>query len=287
MRPANLRIVVRRVDFDYLTALRENRVWHGSGIGFTHFLNALQAVFPVGERFFIEAARDGVERLRRTGLLDPQLGEDHELFVRQEGWHSRQHAKWNEALARTGYPRMRAYEERFRRLHRWMTRNFSTGIRLAMTAAAEHYTACLAHLMISDSSDFAQNMSPPFQSLMLYHAMEEVEHKAVCFDIYRRCSRSYLRRMLGFALTTLDIWVNVYVRNRYLLRADGAWNGGQRRGLRQSYVGPSGVLRVLWPRVKAYLRPSFHPWQWDERDAFERALGGLREKLGIEAFRYR
>ena len=48
MNPPDLRIVVRDIDYDYLAPLRENRFWHRNGPGTTHFLNALQAIFPEG-----------------------------------------------------------------------------------------------------------------------------------------------------------------------------------------------------------------------------------------------
>ena len=287
MRPADLELVVRKVNLDYLAALRENRIWHRSGVVFTHFLNGLQALFPQGEHFFIRAAREGIEQLKQQGRLDPQLAEDYELFVRQEGSHSRQHAMWSAALAQVGYPRMPEYDERMRLLNQWFDRHLSLRTRLAIVAASEHYTACLSRLMIYTTSDLFWDMTPPFQDLLLYHVMEEVEHKAVCFDIYQKCSGSYPRRLVGLFLGTLAIWVNAYSCNHYLLRVDGKLDREHRHDQRRLFFGPHGIFRVLWPLVRAYLRPSFHPWQWDERALLEGKFGGIRANLGIEPFRYR
>lgn len=287
MRPADLEIVVRRLpDFDYLAALQANRIWHRSGVWITHFLNGLQSVFPVGERFFIETAREGIARLKQQGLLEPQLFEDYERFAQQEGTHARHHAKWNAALAQIGYPRLREHDEQTHRMHLWFGRHLALRTRLAIIAAAEHYTTCLAHAIYSKGT-FIWDMTPPFQNLLLYHAMEEVEHKAVCFDLYQKSSGSYARRLLGYVLCTYAMWYDVYARNRYLLRTDGQWGLSDEHDLRQLYIGSGGGFQIFWPRVKAYLRPSFHPWQFDERRDFERALGDLRTKLEIEPFRYR
>jgi uncharacterized protein len=77
----------------------------------------------------------------------------------------------------------------------------------------------------------------------------------------------------------------VYLRNRYLLWMDGLRNSPeQRRGMRGFYWGREGLFRIIWPRVRAYLRPSFHPWQTDERVELEQRFGSLRRDLGIRAF---
>ena len=56
--PATLSLITRIVRFDYASALRSNRYWHGNDPVTTHFFNALQALFPDGERFFMDSARD-------------------------------------------------------------------------------------------------------------------------------------------------------------------------------------------------------------------------------------
>ena len=132
-----------------------------------------------------------------------------------------QHGRWTRALVSIGYPYLRTYDEALRSFRRWLRRRFSVSTRLGMTAAAEHYTATLAYLLLRSRSSLLPGMTGPFQALLLYHAMEEVEHKAVCYDLYQAVSGSYVRRVLTFLFITLDLWANVYVRNRYLLWVDG------------------------------------------------------------------
>ncbi len=282
--PQNLTITVRRVDLDYLAPMRENRFWHRDGPIATHFLNALQAIFPEGERFFIEAARDGVKRLKSRATLPQRLERDCQRFLQQEGAHSLQHTRWNAALVSTGYRHMERYDAQMRWLRRWLREHLPASTRLGMTAAAEHYTATLAHLLVHGRKRLLPGMARPFQTLLLYHAMEEVEHKAVCYDLYQAVSGSYPRRVLTFLFITLDIWINVYLRNRYLLWVDGLADRKHRGGMRGFYWGRQGLFRTIRPRIRAYLSPSFHPWQTDERGEMERAYGAMRRELGIPAF---
>ena len=114
--------------------------------------------------------------------------------------------------------------------------------------------------------------------------MEEVEHKSVCFDLYQQVSGSYMGRVFGMLFVTFDLAAHVFVRHRYLLKKDGLWNPVHRREVRRFFLGEEGLLKGLWPRIRTYLKPSFHPWQTDEREALERAFGHLRSQAGIPPF---
>ena len=283
-RPEDLHITARRLTFDYQTPLRRNRYWHNQDPVVTHFINALQATFPEGERFFIDAARDGERILLEKHAMDERLRQDLRLFIRQEALHGHQHRQWTEALIREGYERLADYDDQMRRLRLWFRKHFSTRARLSITAAAEHYTASIAYLLTYVKPDLLTESQPPFRDVLLYHAMEEVEHKSVCYDLYQSLSRSYLGRLLGMLFVTFDLAIHVFVRHRYLLKKDGLWDRVHRRGVLRFFLGKQGLLKGLWPRIRAYAKPSFHPWQTDEREALERAFGRLRSQAGISPF---
>jgi hypothetical protein len=127
---------------------------------------------------------------------------------------------------------------------------------------------------------------PPFQGLFLYHIMEELEHKGVSFDLYQRVHGGYWRRLFGFAYISVILWVRVLRLHRYMLRIDGLWDHKHQQEFWQFYLGHQGVMRLLAPRMIQFLRPSFDPWQQDERKKFEETFGALRTTLGIEGFQY-
>jgi hypothetical protein len=117
--------------------------------------------------------------------------------------------------------------------------------------------------------------------------MEELEHKAVCFDLYRALHCGYIRRMFGIAYITFYIAVNVFRRHRYLLRKDKVWDHKGKREFFDFYLGRSGLIRMVVPKLLGYMRPSFYPWQTDERGKFEEMFGGMRSELGIPGFQYK
>ena len=56
---------------------------------------------------------------------------------------------------------------------------------LAYTAALEHYTATLAGMLLGDPSCREEIGHDGVRYLLMWHALEEAEHKAVAFDVYK------------------------------------------------------------------------------------------------------
>jgi predicted metal-dependent hydrolase len=268
--PAALKIIARSVRFDYLDAMRKNRYWHDNDPVKTHFFNALQAMFPEGERFFMDSARDVRDQVGKDNLA-PELLEQIQLFIRQEAMHGREHDGWSQALIELGYPAMQMFDEKLKRDNKWSRKNLRPLTRLAMTAASEHFTASLAHLFIYHRPDLIEKAGTPFRELLIYHAMEEVEHKAVCFDLYQEAGGGYWKRASAMVFVTLDLLVRLRNRMHYLLEQDGLWDARQRKAVRQLLWGRDGIMRALAPFLLQYFRPDFHPWETDERrDLLER-----------------
>lgn len=275
--PAALKIIARSVRFNYLNAMQKNRYWHDNDPVKTHLFNALQAMFPEGERFFMDSARD-VRDMVGKDKLAPELLEQIQLFIRQEAMHGREHDGWSQALIDIGYPAMQAFDEKLKRDNKWSRKNLSPLTRLAMTAASEHFTASLAHLFIYHRPDLIEKAGSPFRELLVYHALEEVEHKAVCFDLYHEADGGYGMRAFAMVFVTIDLLVRLRNRMRYLLEQDGLWDAKHRRAVRALLWGKDGIMRALTPFLLQYFRPGFHPWETDERrDLLEK----FREELTI------
>jgi len=98
-----------------------------------------------------------------------------------------------------------------------------------------------------------------------WHAMEEEEHKAVAFDVYKTAANdrlSYVRRVVAMVIVTLDflvtstalmIWLMIKRRQFWNVRA---WA----RAFWHLWVSP-GVWRRVMAGVFAYMAPDFHPWK--------------------------
>lgn len=167
------------MEFDaWLDDLPKHFARDGDIVG-SHVLTVLSSVFPDGEEFFVRS----VERVRDR-IDDPQLRENVEGFIGQESMHGREHLVLNERLAELGYP-TRAIGTYIRKTLAWRERIQSEKFNLAVTAALEHYTATLAETLLGDPEARAEIDHKGVRNLLLWHALEESEHKAVAFDVYK------------------------------------------------------------------------------------------------------
>ncbi len=145
----------------------------------SHVFTVMSSVFPDGEDYFVRS----VKRVRDQ-IQDPKLRQDVEGFIGQEEMHGREHRVLNEHLQKLGYP-TRAIGVYIRKTLGFRERIQSTKFNLAVTAALEHYTATLAETLLSNPEARAELESDAVRYLLMWHALEEAEHKAVAFDVYR------------------------------------------------------------------------------------------------------
>jgi uncharacterized protein len=235
------------------------RHWHGGRRAITLFFNNLSILFPAGERFFIASVRAHADRVEGDVLR-----REVQAFCAQEGVHSREHARYNRMLADQGYP-IAALERRVEARLARTTRRVSPRRRLAVTCALEHFTAVMGRTLLSDPR-LLQGAHPELAALWRWHAIEETEHKAVAFDVYRAAGGGYFARTAAMSVTTLVFWSQIVVQQIVLMRADGClfslseWSSL----IRFLFVEPGGMLDI-WRRWLDYYRPSFHPWDFDDR----------------------
>lgn len=253
--PAGLQIRPRHMDFSLPSPLP--RHWHGGDAFKSHLFDAMSALFPDGERFFIDSVRHFRERID-----DPLLKEQIRGFIGQEGHHSREHLEYSNRLRELGYD-IAAIERRAQARIRYIQKRFSPQRQLAATVALEHITAILADALLKEPRCLA-GAHPSMARLWRWHALEETEHKAVAFDVYNRVcgNRKLLRRamLMGTWLFFLDTTRGLV----HMLERDGLlWNWRLwRDGLRWMW-GKHGVFRPLLGGYKDFFKPDFHPWQHD------------------------
>ena len=248
------------------------RWWHSGDPGRTAFFNALSSTFPVGEKFFMTAVRH-----YRDGTPEPLRSQIND-FLYQESMHSREHVVFNRQAEDAGFD-IAPLEERARRTIAWVKRRPPLQ-QLAATCALEHFTATLAHDALADPEHLG-GATPEAKRLWQWHAMEEIEHKAVAFDTYLHATRDmtafrrWLKRCLVMCVTTVRFHYVIFRNTADLLRQDGYNDFATWRKLLGYLYGRPGTLRLLLLGVFTYMRPGFHPWQIDDRALLTKALATL------------
>lgn len=252
------------------------RYWLGGDGVSTQLFNALSIVFPRGEKMFVDAVR-----AHKDFVHDPALRQAVRDFVGQEVNHSRAHVEMNEWLASLGLPIAELEAE----IEARMKRNelLSPARRLAATCALEHFTAILAAALLSHPELLAE-MHEDVRPLWLWHAIEELEHKAVAFDVYAVSGGSYRMRVQMMALATVTFLSRVARRHRRLLREEGLLSDRRARARSAwKFFGPRGVLAGALPSYLAYYRRDFHPDQIDDEALLERGRAALEAFLADES----
>jgi predicted metal-dependent hydrolase len=163
----------------------------------SHVLTVLSSTFPDGEDFFVRSVA-----AVRDEINDPKLRADVEGFIGQEEMHGREHRVLNEHLAELGYP-TRGISKYVKGLY-WVRERIQTKkVNLAFTAALEHYTATLAELLLTNEAARDAVGNRAARDILLWHALEESEHKAVAFDVYKAMGGSERMRVIVMWLTHL------------------------------------------------------------------------------------
>ena len=242
--------------------------WLGGSRESTLFLNALSILFPPGERFFVAsvlAARDRVKDLALQARV--------RAFCRQEAYHTREHIAYNEALKSVGVDVDRLETELTEYLA-WTKQTLSPEAPLLTTCALEHFTAIMAHEML-EHPEYLAGADPSYARLWTWHALEECEHKAVAFDVFREVSHGKRGAEFG-RITSMLAATSSFVRFMAkhclaLMRAQGlATNPIAWVKLTWYVFGYPGLMRRIALPYLRYFSKSFHPNDLDDSDALEK-----------------
>lgn len=260
---ARPKIVVRnpRFSFDQLP-----KYWVLGNGPLTHLSNGLNVLFPMGERFFVRSVRHYEGQIK-----DPVLREEARAFYAQEGRHAGAHEKQLEQLRAQGLGL-----ERFFRVYEdvafdWIEKYSPPMLRLSCTAALEHFTAILAERSL-DSSDL-DVLPEEMQRLLGWHSVEELEHKAVAFDVLREVSDdNYAMRMAGLAVASVTFSGFWMFAVSELCKADGISFTQFVSELRKSRDDRSMVREMFVKGAREYMRRDFHPLNRDTRHLVQRFL---------------
>jgi predicted metal-dependent hydrolase len=235
--------------------------WLDGGVHFTHMMNTMSLVIPVGERFFIDAVRH-----YRDQITDPDLKKAATAFIGQEAMHGREHDEYNELMFQR-VKGSREFEASVTALLAWGKKNLPASSRLSATIALEHLTAIMADGFLT-SEFMNQKSEKHYGALWKWHALEETEHKGVPYDIYEQVvgtgPRAYAERTLGLLIATAIFWGKVIPAHVSFVRAEGKLTDW--KGWREFYrvgFGEVGFLRKMIRPWFSYFKPGFHPWDHD------------------------
>ncbi|HRE32941.1 MAG TPA: metal-dependent hydrolase, partial [Candidatus Berkiella sp.] len=248
------------------------KYWFNNDPVKTLHANTLTASIPYGEQFFIACVLPHIKNIK-----DKTMRRNAIQFAKQEQNHSKEHFRLFLKTVKPYYPKLKVKNNLYQKLFQGVALVVGAKVRLAMVAAMEHFTAVTGELYIREP-ELLSGIDEQIYLLWQWHFIEELEHKAVAFDILKSVSNSYFVRALGFILAASFLMMGFSSTYWHMAIADKLhtkWSFYRRSY--QFFWGKSGLLRRLtWPYLR-YLLPSFHPNQ-STQDA---ELHHLRERLAL------
>ncbi len=252
--------------------------WVRGSAVLTHLSNGVNLLFPAGERFFVRSVRHYLDRYDADPVMQTQI----RGFFGQEGRHAQAHERFFQVLEDQGYE-IRPFLDRFEAVNFKLLEKWSSPVlRLSATAAAEHFTAVMAEHALRDG---LAGHHPTMRALFLWHAAEEIEHKAVAFEVLQAVDDRYWVRAVGMyaAAIVLSLWWAAGAR--MLLAQDGITVRDALRQLKTARAAAgmpdhSIVRNVFLAGIRDYLRRDFHP---NDKDNYHLAEAYLAEAYLAEA----
>ena len=268
------RTSVTRIDTPERVALHARNVafdWAGlpltwiPGEAFaSHMINVLHLLLPEGERWFVEVFSEALPLIQ-----DEQLREDVIGFIGQEGMHASSHQgvlDYFDAHGLDTRPYVAQVATLFQRIlgdrdltgkaqEEWLVQ------RVSLVAAIEHLTAVLGDWILNSPALDAAGADETMLDLLRWHGAEEVEHRAVAFDVFQHLDGRYHRRVLAYVFggpALVWLWGQGVA---HLMAADPTNDEKPRLTslVRSAFKGLTPGYGLLIRSSWRYLLPGYHP----------------------------
>ena len=247
-----------RKNLDFQLEQKMPRFWFGGDPFKTRVFDALSLTFPDGERYFISSVR-----LYRDQITDPELQAKVKDFIMQEAQHGIAHDSMNQVMKDQGMPVDEMLAEMKNRFDDWL-KNRNPQLNIAITAASEHLTALMAECFYAQKHTLAE-VDPYVRALYAWHAIEEMEHRDVAFDVMNDVAKvGYPLRARALVMTSALMYGYTLYRTNIMLKADG-FNKLERAqqfaaGLPWLF-GKKGILSSMKKPYMDWFKRDFHPNQ--------------------------
>lgn len=250
--------------------------WKPDDPEFCAMVNGASLVMPYLEPFLVRTMREAVH-----SLDDPRVREAGRAFNTQEQHHYRTHRRFNELVKARGYAELAAIEADMEANYRRLARR-SLRTRMAYVAGFEAMTLGVTKWLVENRVRLFGGGDTRVVSFILWHFVEETEHKLVAHDVYHARFgdglRAYLARVAGVFHGSLDVMWYSMRGYRAILKRDGLW-WSLRSRLRLAARLGSFVATVTPYLLRAALpghdprREGDQPWVLDWIEGYARSGG--------------
>ena len=266
--PEGVKITSRRPKFDFSDT---PKVWLSDPFK-THFMNALSILIPHSERTVNAIMRQNIKQ-----ISDAHLKKEVMTLIKQEGAHAAMHQKSNLRLQQCGYTKIALFEKLQKKSMTMIRRVSTDAFEMAIPAAFEHFTSAISRDFLANKDEWTGSQDNEAVDFAVWHSLEEIEHQAVCYDVYKALHPG--QRRLTFAL--LFCWVpltvlSTYVVQLYLLQKDRVIYNPKNWVPYFKFL--SGNIGLFTKGIFKYREKEFQPWNPEDEALYHKALTQFEAK---------
>lgn len=212
--------VPRQIAFEFPDDLQPH--WKPSDPEFCAMVNGASLTMPYLEPFLIRTMRESMQL-----IADPVVLEGGRAFNMQEQYHYQTHRRFNELLKSKRYPELAQLESDMQAHYQRLSLR-SLRVRMAYAAGFESMTLGVTRWLVDNRVRLFSGADTRVASFIVWHFVEESEHKCVAFDVYQsvfgRSVGAYWARMAGVFHGSLSIMWFSMRGYKAILQKDGLWN---------------------------------------------------------------
>lgn len=233
--------------------------WNDRNTGKSHLWNAISCMLPVIEVYAVKSISQIFPKIK-----DSKLGEEARVFCQQEAAHACEHQSYNQMLYKA-YPGLKWIEKAENFWVKCLDAVLPRRVMLGLFVFIEHLTSTMGHIGLEEPEVWFENADPVLCELWQWHAIEEVAHKAVCYDIHKLIGGGYGTRLLGSFVALFGLLLpGLTVRCLYL----GLYTFRPLRFLKELgfyLLGRQGVVTVTTKHFFQIFKKNYKPWDLDSR----------------------
>lgn len=252
---------IRRIRFDFDDAPVPFN-WNPANPAFSTYMNMVSIIAICFEKMIVSAVREAMPH-----IADPDVAAEAEAFLRQEAQHASAHRQHVRALIRN-YPGLQQTLDDSVAAYDRLTATTSLQYRLAYIADLEATFTPFFKMLLDHDNTLFRPGDDRVASLLVWHFVEEVEHRSSALVIYDAVvgSKTYRMRVLPRIVRHL-LEVTTLITNGINDHVPLA-----ERAIDTNTIKPlNGLVHALRTKlqgrggVEADIHPAFHQIPWKNK----------------------
>lgn len=239
--------------------------WNPKKPEWSHMVNGASLAMPFLEPYLIRTLGKALQ------VIDtPKLTAEIKLYMAQEGQHFQQHKKFNDTLVEQGYRELRDIEAEMKHEFSQFEAKRSLKFNLAYACGFESMALGIGHWLVKDREYLFGGSDSRVASLVLWHFVEEIEHKNVAFDAYQAVYGGWFYRLYGTFYATAHVIKFSRRAYKVMLKKDGLWASVKSRWALLK-MSARFFVNMIVPLLSVCL-PGHHPSQVKDPEWYQQWL---------------